>query len=95
MMTIDDEGGRGGFWPMMTSSQKPQIFGIFLRFFEEFFKIVLKIYKIRAKTSNFSRKLKLLSECYFIFMASHKRVGSLSGFWGLVKLLLSFIGQVG
>ena len=83
MMTIDDKGG-GGFWQMMTSSQKPQIFGKFLRFFEKFFKIFLKIYKIRTKTFNFSKKFKLLSECYFIFMASHKRVGSLSGFWGLV-----------
>ena len=36
MMTIDDEGEGGGFWPMMTSSQKPQIFGIFRGIFPKF-----------------------------------------------------------
>ena len=58
MMMIDGEGG-GGVWPMMTSSQKPQIFGEFLGFFEDFFLI---IYKIRTKISNLPRKFKL--ECH-------------------------------
>ena len=47
---------------MMTSSQKPQIFGEFLGFFEDFFKIFLIIYKIRTKISNLPRKFKL--ECH-------------------------------
>ena len=48
MMTNDDEG-EGVFWPMMTSSQEPKFFGKILRFFKEFSKIFLKIYKIWTK----------------------------------------------
>ena len=70
---------------MMTSSQEPQFFGKFLGFFKEFSKIFLKIYKIWTKIFNFSRKF--LLKCYTIFMASHKRVGSLSGFWDLFTKL--------
>ena len=58
MMTIDDEG-EGGVWPMMTSSQKSKIFGKYLGFYREFVKIFRKIYKIRTKVFNFSRKFLL------------------------------------
>ena len=38
MITIDD-GGRGVFWPMMTSSQKPQFLVNFWDFSKNFSKI--------------------------------------------------------
>ena len=53
MMTIDDEGEGGVFWPMMTSSQEPQFFGKFLGFFKEFSKIFPKISKSGQKFSTF------------------------------------------
>ena len=51
MMTIDDEG-EGGFWPMMTSSQKPKFSVNFWDFPRNFPKFFLKICKIRAKFSS-------------------------------------------
>ena len=74
------------FWPMMTSSQEPQIFGRFLGFFKEFSKIFLKI---RIKIFNFSI---FKDDCDSIFMAAHKWVRSLTDSG---TLLQSFIGQVG
>ena len=50
MMTIDDEG-EGGVLPMMTSSQKSQIFGKFLDFTGNFSKIFQK--NIQNQDKNF------------------------------------------
>ena len=79
------------FWPMMTSSQELQFFGKFLGFFKEFSKIFLKISKSGQKFSTFQGNF-YLHQCYTIFMASHKSVGSCldSG-----TFLQSFIGLVG
>ena len=74
------------FWPMMTSSQEPQFFGKFSGISKNFSKIFLKIYKIRTKIFNFSRKF-LLKLMLYYFMASYKRIGSLSGFWDLFTKL--------
>ena len=59
MMTIDDEGDGGVFWPMMTSSQESQFLVNFWDFSKNFSKIFLKIYKIWTKIFNFSRKFLL------------------------------------
>ena len=68
MMTIDDEGeARGVFWPMMTSSQEPQFFGIFLGFFKEFFQNFPKIYKIWTEIFDFSRKFLLKLMLYYFY----------------------------
>ena len=58
MMTIHDEG-EGGVWPMMTSSQKYKFLVNFWDFTGNFSKIFRKIYKIRTKIFNFSRKFLL------------------------------------
>ena len=68
------------FWPMMTSSQESHFLVNFWDFSKNFSKIFLKIYKIWTKFSTFQGNF-YLNECYTIFMASHGRVGSLSGFW--------------
>ena len=67
MMTIDDVGEGGVFWPMMTPSQEPQFFGKFLVFFKEFSKIFLKIYKIWTKIFNFSRKFLLKLTLHYFY----------------------------
>ena len=68
---------------MMTSSQKSKIFGIlqgiFLKFSEKFT-------KSGQKFSTFQGNF-YLNECYIISMASHKRVGSWSGFWRFITKL--------
>ena len=50
MMTIDD-GGRGVFGSMMTSSQKSNFLANFWDFTRYFTKIFLKIFKFRKKNS--------------------------------------------
>ena len=64
MMTIDDEG-EGVFWPMMTSSQKPQFLVNFWDFSKNFSKIFLRIYKIWIKIFNFSRKFLIKLMLYY------------------------------
>ena len=53
MMTIDDEGEGGVFWPMMTSSQEPHFLVNFWYFSKNFSKIFLKVYKSGQKFSTF------------------------------------------
>ena len=88
MMMIDDEG-EGGVWPMMTSSQKSKIFGIFKGIFLKF---SLKFINSGQKFSTFQGNLNL-NECYIIFMASHIKGQDLCLDSG--ALLQGFIGQVG
>ena len=80
------------FWPMMTSSQEPQFLVNFWVFSKNFSKIFLQIYKIWTKIFNFSRKFLLKLMLYYLNMASHKRVGSLSGTFLQSFIIIGLIG---
>ena len=66
MMTIDDEG-EGGVLANDDVITRTTIFDKFLRFFKDFFKNFLKIYKIWTKIFNFPRKFLLKLMLYYFY----------------------------